>query len=163
MWVNRRRNCVELESMNAEGTWYEGTWNDWRWRTPDHWSSSISSTPHTYSWTWHNWERHSPWSNQGSPQWNLPFDTHWNLPVDTQWNSLVDTMSNDSRQYGDGEGEVIPSFDGTEFRQYDRPLPLCVWLQREGLVNLWKDVHLILVKEYTTWKHRMVLRICLII
>ena len=79
-------------------------------QTPDHWSSSISSTPQAYSWTWHNWERHSPWSIQGLPQWHLPFGTHWNLPVDT--------MSNDPRQYGDGRGEVIPSFDGKDFRQY---------------------------------------------
>ena len=83
----RRRDCVELESMNAEGTWYDGTWNDWCWKTPDHWSSSSSSTPQAYSWTWHDWE-HSPWSNQ------------WNSPVDTQWNSPVGTTSSDLRQYG---------------------------------------------------------------
>ena len=63
-----------------------------------------------YSWTWHNWERHSPWSNQGSPQWNSP----------------VDTTNNDPRQYGDGGGEVIPSFDGTDFRQYERRVRLFV-------------------------------------
>ena len=66
----RRRDCVKLESMNAEGTWYEGTRNDWCWKTPDHWSSSSSSTPQAYSWTWH-WEHHSPCSNQ----WNSPVDT----------------------------------------------------------------------------------------
>ena len=94
------------ESMNAEGTWYKGTWNDWRWRAPDRWSSSGSSTPQAYSWTWHDWEHHSPWSNQ--------------------WNSPVDLTSNDPRQHGDGRGEVIPSFDGTDFRQYERPVRLFV-------------------------------------
>ena len=58
----------------------------------------------------HNWERHSPWSNQGSPQRNSP----------------VDTTSNDQRQYGDGRGEVIPSFDGADFRQYERRVRLLV-------------------------------------
>ena len=52
--------------------------------------------PQAYSWTWHDWERRSPWSNP--------------------WNSPGDTMSNDPRQYGDGRGEVIPSFDGTDFQ-----------------------------------------------
>ena len=33
-----------------------------------------------YSWTWHIWERHSPWSNQVSPQWNSPLDTTSNDP-----------------------------------------------------------------------------------
>ena len=72
------------------------TWNDWCW------SSSSSSTPQAgtqYSWTWHNCDRHSHWSNQGSP---------------------VDTTSNDPRQYGDGRGEVIPSFDETDSRQCER-------------------------------------------
>ena len=35
-------------------------------------------------------------------------------------------MSNDPRQYGDGRGEVIPSFDGTDFRQYERRVRLFV-------------------------------------
>ena len=96
--------------MNAEGTWHKEAWSDWCRRTPDHWSSSNSLTPQAYSWTWHICERHSPWSNQGSPQWN----------------SSVDTTSNDPRQYGDGRGQVIPSFDGTDFRQYERRARLFV-------------------------------------
>ena len=40
-----------------------------------------------------------------------------NPPWSNQWKSPVDTMSSDPRQYGDGRGEVIPSFDGTDFRQ----------------------------------------------
>ena len=63
----------------------------------------VQTTPQA-GWTLHYWERHSPRSNQGWPQWNSP----------------VDTASNDPRQYGDGRGEVIPSFDGTNFRQYER-------------------------------------------
>ena len=53
--------------------------------------------------------------------------------------------SNDPRQYGDGRGEVIPSFDGTDFRQHERRILLfCVHIntsghQREGLVNFWSD------------------------
>ena len=43
-----------------------------------------------------------------------------------QWNSQVDTTSNDPRQYGDGRGEVIPSFDGADFRQYERRVRLFV-------------------------------------
>ena len=153
-----RRDCVKLESMDAEGTWYGGTWNDWCWKTLDHWSSSSSLTPQAgtqYSWTGQNGnrERYSLWSKRGSPQWNSP----------------VETMSNDPRQYDDGWGEVIPSFDGTDFRQYERRVRLFVlkheWPQREGLVNFWsdsKDVPSICVKESRTWKHRMVLRIFLI-
>ena len=64
-------------------------------------------------------------------------------------------------------GEVIPSFNGTDFRQKERRVRLFVsiheWLQREGLVNFWsdsKDGHSIRVKE--SWKHRRVLRIYLI-
>ena len=53
----------------------------------------------------------SPWSNQ------------WNS---TQWNSPVDTVSNDPRQYGDGRCEVIPSFDGTDFRQNGKRVRLFV-------------------------------------
>ena len=48
-----RRDCVKLESMNAEATWYDGTWNDWRWRTPDRWES-LSSTNPQGGWTWHD-------------------------------------------------------------------------------------------------------------
>ena len=70
----------------------------------------VHRTPQAYSWTWHNWERLSPWSNQGSPLWNSP----------------VDTSSNDLRQYGAGRDEVIPSFDGTDFRQYERRYRLFV-------------------------------------
>ena len=140
----RRRDCVKLESRNPQGTWYEGTWNDWSWKTPDHWSSSSSSTPQACSWTWHNWEHHSPWSKQA-----------------------MDTTSNDPRQYGDGRGEVIPTFDGADFRQYERRVRLCVQYtsgpREKGLVNFWsdcKDEHPTRLKEYRTWKHRMLLRIC---
>ena len=35
-------------------------------------------------------------------------------------------MSDDPRQYGDGRGEVIPSFDGTDFRLYERRVRLFV-------------------------------------
>ena len=79
--------------MAAEGS-HDGAWNDWRWKTPDHWSSSSSSIPRA-GWTWHGWKRHPPWSNQG-----------W-LP----WNSPVDTTSKDPRQYGGERSEVIPSLD----------------------------------------------------
>ena len=58
-----------------------------------------------YPWTGH-WERHSPWSNQGNP----PFDI----------------TNKDPRQYGDGRGDVIPTFDGTNFRQYKRRVRLFV-------------------------------------
>ena len=40
--------------------------------------------------------------------------------------SGVDTRSNDPRQYDDGWDEVIPSFDGTDFRQYERRVLLFV-------------------------------------
>ena len=43
-----------------------------------------------------------------------------------QWNSTVDTPSNVPRQYGDGRDEAIPSFDGTDFRQYERRVRLFV-------------------------------------
>ena len=85
-------------------------------------------------------------------------------------------MSNDPRQCGDGRDEVIPSFGGKDIRRYERRVdstrggffslcPRHEWLQREGLVNFgsgWKDVQSIHVREYRTWKHRMVSRICLI-
>ena len=64
--------------MPAEG-WYDGTWNDWRWRTTGQWNSSSSSTPQA-GWTWHDWERPSPWSKQGSSQWSSPVDTTSNDP-----------------------------------------------------------------------------------
>ena len=117
---------MKLESVSAEGTWHDGTWNDWRLRTPDHWSSSSSSL-HQSEWAWHQWERQSPWSSQDLPQWN----------------SLVDVTSNDPRQYGDGRSEVIPTFDGADSRQYERRIvclcPIHGWPQREGLVNWWSD------------------------
>ena len=56
---------------------------------------------------WHHWERHSPWSNQDLPQWKSP----------------VNVTSNDPRQFG---GEVIPTFDGTDFRQYEMRVRLFV-------------------------------------
>ena len=74
-----------LESMTTEER-YDGTWYDWCWKTPDHCSSSSSSNPRA-DWMWSQ-ERHSPWLDQGSPQWN----------------STVDTPSNDPPQYGDGMG-----------------------------------------------------------
>ena len=49
--------------MSAEGTWCDGAWNGWRWRAPDHQSSSSSTTPQAES-KWHHWERYSPWSDQ---------------------------------------------------------------------------------------------------
>ena len=68
-------------------------------------------------------------------------------------------ISNDPRQYGDGRGEVIPSFDETDFRQERKAgssflCPTQEWPQRGGLVNWWsdwKDVHSCHVKEYRTW------------
>ena len=48
------------------------------------------------------------------------------MDVSKQWNSPVDTTSSDPRQYGDGRGEVIPSFDRTDFRQYERRFRLFV-------------------------------------
>ena len=42
------------------------------------------------------------------------------------WSSPSDTMCNDPRQSGDGRGEVIPSFDGTDFRQYEMRVRLFV-------------------------------------
>ena len=78
-------------------------------------------------------------------------------------------MSNDPRQYGDERAKVIPSVDGTDFRQYERRVLLFVSTTRVApereagkLLGDWKDVHLTRVKEYRTWKHRLVLRICLI-
>ena len=47
-------------------------------------------------------------------------------PVELQWNSPFDTTSSDPRQYGDGRGEVMPSLDGTDFRQYERRVRLSV-------------------------------------
>ena len=41
-----------------------------------------------------------------------------------QWTSPVDTTSSDPGQFGDGRGEVIPSCDGTDFRQYERRVRL---------------------------------------
>ena len=35
-------------------------------------------------------------------------------------------MSNDPRQYANGRGAVVPTFDGTNFRQYKRPVRLFV-------------------------------------
>ena len=141
-----RRDCVKLESMHAEGTWYEGAWNDWCWKTPDLWSSSSSCswTPQAgtqYPWTEH-WERHSPWSNQ----WNPPFDI----------------TSKDPRQYGDGRGDVIPTFDGTTFRRYKRRVRLFVSNTRVAPER--RAVKLLerLEEYYRTWKHWMVSRICLI-
>ena len=79
--------------MAAEG-WYDGAWNDWRWKTPDHWSSSRSSILQAGR-TWHDWGRHSSWSNQC-----------W-----IQWNSPVGTTSSDPRRCGGERSEVIPSLD----------------------------------------------------
>ena len=103
----------EVGIHDYRGRWYDGAWNDWCWKTPDRWSSLSASNPQA-GWTWY-WEHHSPWSNQ------------WNSPVDTQWNSTVDTTSSDPRQCGDERDEVIPSFDGTDFRQFETRVRLsCV-------------------------------------
>ena len=62
---------------------------------------------------------------------------------------------------------MIPSFDGTDFRQYERRVRLFESNTRGAperrLVNFWsdsKDGPSIRVRESTTWKHRMVFRIC---
>ena len=143
----RRRDCVKLESMNAEGTWYEGKWNDWRWRTPDHWSFKLDGC-----------------GTRNDILLGRTRDRHSAIRP-------VDTTSTVPRQYGDGRGEVIPSFDGTDFRRHERRgLLFCVQYtsdptQREGLESFWsdsKDMRSICVKKSRTWKHRMVLRSCLI-
>ena len=96
---------MKLESMNAEGTWYEGKWNDWRWKT------QITGVPRI----------HRTLRLDGRGTGNIiPFGQT------TQWNSPVDTTSNDPQEYGGGRGEVIPSFDGTDFRQYERRVRLFV-------------------------------------
>ena len=83
-----RRDCVKLESMNAEATWYDGTWNDWRWRTPDRFLSprvqqtlKVDGRGTTFA-----------FSNQDLPQWN----------------SLLDVTGNDPRQSGDERGRSYP-------------------------------------------------------
>ena len=81
---------MKLESLSIEGTWYDGTWCGWRWRTSDHRSSSSSQA----GWRWHDWGRHSPWSNPGWLRENSP-----------------DTTFSDPRQYGDERSEVTPSWD----------------------------------------------------
>ena len=43
-----------------------------------------------------------------------------------QWNSPVDLTNNDPRQHGDGRGEVIPTFGGSDFRQCERWVRLFV-------------------------------------
>ena len=54
----------------------------------------------------------------------------------------ADTLSNVPRLYGDGRGEVIPTFDGTGFRQYERRDRLFVSntrvAQKGGLLNFEK-------------------------
>ena len=143
-WVSEKTTGLcEVDGMTERGTTGAGEPQITR-----------SSTTPQGGWTWHLWERHSPLSNQDLPQWNAP----------------VDLTSNDPRQHGDGRGEVIPTCDGADFRQYERRVRLFVSntrvAQREGLVNFWrdwKDVHSIRVKESRTWKLLMVFRICLII
>ena len=61
------------------------------------------------------------------------FQTSGIRPLITQWNSPVDTTSSDPRQYGDGRDEVIPSFDGTDFRQSERRVRLFVSRTRLAL------------------------------
>ena len=73
--------------MTSEG-WYDGTWNDWRWKTPDHRSSSSSSIP--------------------QPGWTLRFGQ--TRDGDSAI-SLVETTSSDPQWCGDERGEVIPSLD----------------------------------------------------
>ena len=51
---------------------------------------------------------------------------------------------------------MIPSFDGTDFRQSERRVRLFGGPGEKGGENFWsdwKDVHPIGVKEYRTWKH----------
>ena len=82
---------LEVGIHECRGTWHDGTWNDC-WNTPDRQSSSSSSIPRA-GWTWYDWRRHPPWSNQG-----------W-----LQSNSPVETTINDPRQCGGERDEVIPS------------------------------------------------------
>ena len=49
------------------------------------------------------------------------------------WNSIVDVTSNDPLQYGDGRGEVIPTFDEADFRQCERRVRLFVSNTRVAL------------------------------
>ena len=49
----------------------------------------------------------------------------------------VDTMSNDPRQSGDGRAKVIPSFDGTDFRQDERRVLLFVTNTRVAPERSW--------------------------
>ena len=56
---------------------------------------------------------------QGSPLWNFP----------------VDITNNDPWQYGDGRGEVIPPFDGTDLRQYERLFLAFVSNTRDGILT----------------------------
>ena len=49
------------------------------------------------------------------------------------WNSIVDVTSNDPLQYGDGRGEVIPTFDEADFCQCERRVRLFVSNTRVAL------------------------------
>ena len=55
-----------------------------------------------------------------------PLGATFALVKPAQWNSPVDFASNDPWEYGDGRGEVIPTFDGADFRQYERRVCLFV-------------------------------------
>ena len=86
-------------------------------------------------------------------------------PGSPQWTSTVDTTSSDPRQYGDGRGEVTPSFDGTDFKQYEKRVRLFVSNTRVGpvrkagkLLERLEGRAFDSTEEYRTWKHRMVLR-----
>ena len=114
LFVKRRpcqAACTGLREVGfREGTWSDGTWNDWRWRAPDRWSSSSSSAPQA-----------------GTVLVDeAQLGTALSIGRTREWNSPVDTTSNGPRQYGDGRGEVITAFDGTDFRQYERPVRLSV-------------------------------------
>ena len=59
---------------------------------------------------------------------------------------------------------MIPSFDGMDFRQYERRVRLFVSHTRvapQRRAGKLLDVHSTCVKESRTWKHRRVLRILL--
>ena len=68
-------------------------------------------------------------------------------------------MSNDPRQGGDGRGEVVPSFDGADFRQHERRVRLCVSntrvapARRAGKLMERLEGRAIDSLECRTWKH----------
>ena len=94
---------MKLESVNAKGTWSGGKVEQLVLEDPRSlevlkFMFTDTSSGYTAPMDGEHWERHSPWSNQ--------------------WNPPVDITNNDPRQCGDGRGEVIPTFDGTNFRKF---------------------------------------------